>query len=164
MYRALTILFRRDPSRDREHGRIRFEGYRIFWPDGNPIDVGLDALCLHGPRLLGLGRHLAGRVERLLELVCFPLRGREDELTRLPGGRVRRFYLERCGRVGRLHFLDGTPTETVFEEGRDDPRVLGWIGLPDVPHGGRLWLDIAARPANLELGAHGEAAAAGVCG
>jgi hypothetical protein len=110
MHRALTVLFRRDPSRDRRDGPIPFEGYAICWPDGTPVAVGLEAFCLHGQRLLSLGRHLAGRPERLLELICVPLRGREDDLTRLPGHRVRRFCLRRQGACGRLHFLDGTPT------------------------------------------------------
>jgi hypothetical protein len=154
MYRALTVLFRRDPSRDRQNGRIHFEGYRLFWADGSPVDVGLDAFCLHGQRLLGLGRYLAGRSERLIELLCFPLREREADLTRLPGHRVRRFFLQRHGRDGRLHFLDGTPTNTVFEDGRDDPRVLDWIGLEGLRSGERLWVDVAARP--LDSGEQGQ--------
>jgi hypothetical protein len=147
MQHALTVLFRRDASRDRRDGTIHFEGYDIRWPDGSPVAVGLEAFCLHGQRLLGLGRHLAGRVERLLELICVPLRDREDDLTRLPGHRVRRFCLRRQGPTGRLHFLDGTPTETVFHLGRDDPRVLEWIGLPALAPGESRWIDLAARPA-----------------
>ncbi len=154
MSRTLTVLFRRDPSRDRQHGRIHFEGYRLFWADGTPVDVGLDAFCLHGQRLLGLGRYLAGRGERLLELLCFPLSGREDDLTRLPGHRVRRFFLQREGEGGRLHFLDGTPTATVFEEGRDDPRVLDWIGLEGLLPGECLWVDLATRP--VDCSEHGQ--------
>jgi hypothetical protein len=148
MHRALTVLFRRDPSRDRRDGPIPFEGYAICWPDGTPVAVGLEAFCLHGQRLLSLGRHLAGRVERLLELICVPLRGREDDLTRLPGHRVRRFCLRRQGACGRLHFLDGTPTEAVFHAGHDDPRVLDWIGLPGLSPGEGRWLDLAVRPAD----------------
>jgi hypothetical protein len=147
MARTLEILFRRDPSRDRLHDRIPFEGYQLLWPDGRPVAVGLDAFCKHGQRLLGLGRHLAGCSERLIVLICFPLQGRDDHLTRLPGHRVRRFFLERQGRVGRLHFLDGTPTETVFEIGRDEPRVLHWIGLTSLRDGQRQWIDLAARAA-----------------
>ena len=45
--------------------------------------------------------------ERLIELVCFPLRSRDDDLTRIPGHRIRRFCLKRQGTVGRIHFLDG---------------------------------------------------------
>ena len=145
MSRSLTILFRRDPSKDRQRDHILYEGYEILWPDGNPVAVGLDAFCRHGQRLLGLGKYLAGCHERLIEILCFPLMGREDDLTRLPGHRVRRFCLERQGLRGRLHFLDGTPTDTVFEIDRDEPRVLQWIGLPALVDGGRQWFDIAAR-------------------
>ena len=145
MARRLTVLFRRDPSRDRQQGLIHFEGYEVLWPDGRPVTVGLDAFCKHGQRLLGLGRHLAGCSERLIELICFPLDGREDALTRIPGHRVRRFYLERRGRRGRIHFLDGTPTDTVFELERDEYPVLEWIGLPLLRDGGRQWMDLAAR-------------------
>ena len=55
MSRTLRILFRRDPSKDRQRGNIVFEGYEVLWPDGRPVAVGLDAFCKHGQRLLGLG-------------------------------------------------------------------------------------------------------------
>jgi hypothetical protein len=139
------VLFRRDPSKDRTKGNIFFEGYEVLWPDGRHVMVGLDAFCKHGQRLLGLGRALAGCSERLIELICFPLRSRDDDLTRIPGHRVRRFCLRRSGAVGRIHFLDGTPTETVFQLGLDEPRVLDWIGLPNLAEGGEQWIDLAAR-------------------
>ena len=139
------VMFRRDPSKDRTKGNIFFEGYEVLWPDGRNVMVGMDAFCKHGQRLLGLGRALAGCSERLIELICFPLRSRDDDLTRIPGHRVRRFCLRRQGPVGRIHFLDGTPTETVFQLGRDEPRVLDWIGLPTLAEGDEQWMDLAAR-------------------
>jgi hypothetical protein len=145
MERTLQVLFRRDPSRDRQRGHVHYEGYQLLWPDGSPGDVGLDAFCERGQRLLGLGRALNGCAERLIELVCVPLRGRDDPLTRLPGHRVRRFCLQRQGDVGRLHFLDGTPTDVAFHADRDDPRVLHWIGLEALGDGDGGWLDLAAR-------------------
>jgi hypothetical protein len=150
MAQTLTVLFRRDPSRDRLENNIPFEGYEIFWTDGEPVTVGLDAFCKHGQRLLGLGRHLQGRHERLLDLLCFSLGDREDDLTRLPGHRVRRFCLRRNGTQGRIHFLDGTPTAIVFDLHQDEAKVLNWIGLTTLADGEDQWFDIAARPADLE--------------
>lgn len=150
MSRSLTVLFRRDPSRDRHRNQIQFEGYRVLWPDGREVHTGLDAFCKHGQRLLGLGKHLAGCRERLIELIFFPLGDREDNLTRIPGHRVRRFFLKREGRKGRVHFLDGTPTETVFELDRDEPRVLEWTGLPNLREGDEQWFDLAARALDQE--------------
>src|SRR4051794_40807586 len=146
MSRSLTLLMRRDPSRDRLSEKIKFEGYQTLWPDGRQVTIGLDALCMHGQRLLGLGKHLAGAREKLINVICFPLSGREDALTRLPGHRVRRFYLERHGQNGRIHFMDGTPTTVVFDVTEDDPRVLRWIGLPALADGETLWFDLAAAP------------------
>src|SRR5262249_47201612 len=96
-----------------------------------------------------LGRHMAGRRERFMDVLCFPLGGRDDGLTRLPGARVRRFYVERHGREGRIHFMDGTPTAIVFDLQRDEPRVLQWVGLPGLRDGERQWFDLAAQPAEL---------------
>jgi hypothetical protein len=161
MKRSLTVLFRRDPSRDRQRDKIHFEGYQVLWPDGQEVTVGLDALCKHGQRLLGLGKHLAGCSERLIELIFYPLRGREDHLTRIPGHRVRRFCLKREGRRGRVHFLDGTPTETVFEMDRDEARVLEWTGLPDLSEGEHQWFDLAARAVEATPATHGLPMSAG---
>jgi hypothetical protein len=146
MPRKLTVLFRRDPTRDHQDNKIEYEGYEMLWPDGRPVTVGLNAFCKHGQALLRLGRHLAGCRERLLDLVCFPLAGRDDAYTRLPGHRVRRFFVERHGRQGRVHFLDGTPTAVVFDLHRDESRVLQWIGLPGLRDGERQWFDVAASP------------------
>ncbi len=145
MQRTLTVLFRRNPAKDRQRGSILFEGYEFLWPDGRPLAIGLDAFCKHGQRLLGLGRQLAGCHERLLELICFPLKSREANITRIPGHRVRRFMLKRQGSLGRLHFLDGTPTDTVFDLAHDEYPVLEWIGLPFLREGGQQWVDLAAR-------------------
>jgi hypothetical protein len=146
MLRALHVLFRRDPSRDRQESQIHYEGYRVFWPDAEPVAFGVEAFCKHGQRLLGLGRYLEGRHERLLELLCFPLPHREASLTRLPGVRVRRFLLERRGRQGRIHFLDGTPTAVVFDLDNDETPVLHWVGLTSLADGEGQWCDLAARP------------------
>jgi hypothetical protein len=146
MQRTLKILFRRDPSKDRQDDRIHFEGYEILWPDGRPVAVGLDAFCKQGQRVLGLGRYLAGCTERTLNLVSIPVADREVPMTRKPGQRVRRFYLERNGRQGRIHFLDGTPTAIVFDEFDDEPSVLYWVGFTGLEDGGRQWFDLAACP------------------
>jgi len=144
MSRTLTLLFQRDPSRDRETELAQFEGWRILWPDGRPVAVGLDAFCKHGQRLLGLGKQLAGCQEKLIKMICFPLQSREDDLNRIPGHRVRRFYIERHGMAGRIHFMDGTPTTISFEVDRDEPQVLHWLGLPSLKDGERQWFDLAA--------------------
>jgi hypothetical protein len=145
MHRTLTVLFRRDQERDGMRGPIHVEGYQILWPDGRAVDVGLKAFCKHGLRLLGLKGCLNGRSERLVELLCFPLTGRDAHLTRLPGHRIRRFCLARSGASGRLHFLNGSPTDVVFDLDRDDPTVLAWIGLRALQDGERQWLDLGAR-------------------
>jgi hypothetical protein len=137
---------RRDASRDRQEGERCLEGYVILWPDGRPVGVGLDAFCRHGQRLLGLGRDLRGRPERLVEMTYFPLAGIEDALTRVPGRRVRRFYLLRQGRRARLHFFDGTPTAVALDLDVDEPRVLEWAGCAGLREGETVWFDVAARP------------------
>ena len=148
MSRTLRVLFRRNPARDRHDDQVQYEGYEFLWPDGRPLALGFDALCTHGQRLFALGRHLAGRRERLIDMLCFPLQSREDNLTRLPGHRIRRFYVERTGRQGRLHFLDGTPTTIVLDLDRDEERVLHWIGLTSLRDGQRQWFDLAAQTAD----------------
>lgn len=147
MSRTLRLLFRRDSSRDRVDEGISYEGYQVYWPDGRPAAVSLTAFCKHGQRLLGLGRHLAGVRERLVDLIIFPLPNGEAGLTRLPGHRVRRFSLLREGRQGRLYFFDGTPTTVTFDLDSDEDPVLNWVGLPGLRDGERLWFDLAARPA-----------------
>ena len=92
----------------------------------------------------GWASNFRGCQEKLVKLVCLPLSGRDDDLNRIPGYRVRRFYLLRTGNVGRIHFMDGTPTVATFELGVDEPRVIHWIGLNTLEDGEGLWFDLAA--------------------
>lgn len=148
MSRSITVIFRRDAARDRRRDGLPFAGYRMLWPGGREVEVGLESFCRYGQRLLGLDRHLDGAEERLIEVLCFPISDPGAPTTRLPGrrARARRFFLERRGVRGRLHFLDGTPTEVDFVLGRDEPRVVEWIGLAGAPDGDRICVDLAARP------------------
>jgi hypothetical protein len=152
MKRTIHVLFRRDPTQDRRDEEVHYEGYRLLWPDGSAVGVAVDSFCKHGQRLLGLGRHLAGHRERLVEVICFPLRDRDDGLNRLPGARVRRFCLRRTGAEGRMHFLDGTPTSIVFDLDRDEQVMLDWVGLSGLADGEDQWFDLAARPADALVG------------
>lgn len=150
MSRTITVRFRRDATRDRRREDRPFAGYRMLWPDGREVDVGLEAFCRYGERLLGLDRHLAGAADGLIEVLCFPIADPAAPATRLPGrrARARRFFLERKGAQGRLHFIDGTPTEVNFVLGRDESRVVEWIGLAGTADGARICVDLAARPAD----------------
>jgi hypothetical protein len=148
MSRTLILLFRRDPSRDRQTEKVDFVGYEPLWPDGRPVAIGVDALCKHGQRLLGLSKQLNGCHQKQIKLVCLPIAGRDDDLNRIPGYRVRRFYLQRTGNVGRIHFMDGTPTVATFEFGQDDPRVIHWVGLDTLDDGDVQWFDLAAVEVN----------------
>ena len=160
MSRTLRVLLRRDTSRDRVEESVSYEGYQFLWPDGRPLTVGLTALCKHGQRLLGLGRHMAGVNERLVDLILFPLPSNEAALTRLPGHRVRRFSLRREGRQGRLYFFDGTATTVLFDLDQDEARILHWIGLPSLREGEEQWFDLAARPTETPIRTQRTASAA----
>jgi hypothetical protein len=108
--------------------------------------IGMDAFCKHGQRMFSLGRHLNGRRERLVEMICAPVAGPDEAMTRLPRHRVRRFVLRRRGPMGRVYLFDGTPTTLVFNLDYDDPAALYWIGLPSLADGAEQWFDLAARP------------------
>lgn len=151
MPRTITLLFRRDPSKDRMEEKVAFEGYDILWPDGVPAELAVDALCKHGQRLLGLGKYLKDCTEKLIDMKFFPLNAKEDSLTRIPGHRCRRFYLHRQGNAGRVHFLDGTPTSVICEIGRDEPEVIEWLGLEAMEENGIQWFDLAASPSESDF-------------
>jgi hypothetical protein len=144
--RYILALFRRNPVSDGQKERINYEGYRIHWENGDPASLGLERFCQLGCRLLGLGRKMRDKNEQLVELGVHPVDSLESPITPVEKGtRCRRFYLERQSALGRLYFFNGSETEIVFDLERDDPRVLEWLGLPDVADGSRLWLDLSAQ-------------------
>jgi hypothetical protein len=145
MERTVRLLFRRDSSRDRLDDTIPFEGYQVLWPDGRALALNVDAFCKLGQRLLGLGKALQGCNERVIELICFFISTQEERITRLPGHRVRRFFIDRHGQQGRLHFMDGSRTAVVLDLDHDDPPILHLFGLGELEEGQRRWVDLAAR-------------------
>ena len=151
MARTLTLMFRGDPSKDRLEEKIPFEGYNILWPDGTAAELAIDALCKHGQRLLGLGKYLQGCNEKMIDMKFFPLKGKDDPLTRIPGHRVRRFYLHKQDNSGRVHFFDGTPTSVVTVIGRDEIEVVDWLGLGTMTENEIQWFDLAATPSEADF-------------
>lgn len=146
--RTIHLLFRKDGSDPTK--------YQALWPDRTSMGPGLSE-CFptskHFQRILGLPRILQGFAEKLVELRFFPLDSRDDDLHRIPGYRVRRFYLSRTGQVGRIHFMDGTPTDASYEIGHVDERFLLWLGLRDLADGQIQWFDLAATDLPPESGA-----------
>jgi hypothetical protein len=145
MVRTLKILFRRDPARNRQLNDVNMDGFELLWPDGRPVASGLDAFCRAAQGILGLNRFMIGREERLLELIQFPLRSKEEQLVRVTGLRVRRLMIRRAGPVGRIHLINGAATAVTFEMGRDERRILDWVGLTGLRDGEHLWFDITVR-------------------
>ena len=47
--------------------------------------------------------------------------------------------------------MDGTPTTITFQVGRDEPKVLNWLGLSALDDGDRQWFDLAATDMNTVL-------------
>lgn len=134
------FLFQRNQTNDHTNGKVRYSGFDVYWPDGSPVEAVLEKLCQHGVRTI-LGRRAVGDLQ-LVELMIRPLSDRDAPLPPSRDGvRSRRFCLERQAKTGTIHFLNGVATDISFELGRDDPRVLRWIGLSDLRDGEQLWLD-----------------------
>jgi hypothetical protein len=140
----LTLFLKRRPGTEHARAGITFAEYDIAWPDGRPVQIGLSRFCNSGARLL-LGRRYQGQTA-LVRLTIYPIAGLEAALTcPFCGARCRRFYALRRGDCIRLHFLDGTPTETVFDATADDPRVLRWLQAEHMRSGEPFWFDMAGQ-------------------
>jgi hypothetical protein len=140
----LTVLFQARPGTVHVRRGVTSSEYDISWPDGRPVHLGLSRFCNVGSRLL-LGRRHGGATA-LVRVTLQPVAGLEAALPRPgPGVRRRRLYALRRGDTIRLHFLDGTPTEAVFDASRDDPTVLRWLHAERMRPGEPFWFDLASQ-------------------
>jgi hypothetical protein len=140
----LTVRFQSRPGTERVRGGITSAEYDIAWPDGSPVRTGLSSFCNIGSRLL-LGRRYQGGAA-LVRLTVYPVAGLKAPLTRPGGGvRCRRLYALRHGDTIRLHFLDGTPTEAVFDAAQDEPPVLRWLQADRIRPGEPFWFDLGSQ-------------------
>ncbi len=143
--RRLTVLLQRNAKHDGESDRVRYEGYRTCWPNGQELSVGVQRFCQQGCRLL-LGRKARNGDAHLVELGVHPVDGLEAPLTQVGQGmRCRRFYLDHESGRARMFFFNGSPTDVEFDLERDEPVVIRWLGLDQVKDGDRLWFDLSAR-------------------
>jgi hypothetical protein len=140
----LTLRLQRRPGTEHARGGITSAEYDITWPDGRAVQSGLSRLCNFGARLL-LGRRYDGG-PALIRLTVYPVAGLEAALTRPGGGvRCRRLYALRRGDTIRLHLLDGTPTEAVFDLAGDEPSVLHWLQADRMRPGEAFWFDLGSQ-------------------
>lgn len=144
MERRLILLFQRNYENDHANGKVVYSGFDVTWPDGSRVEAVLEKLCQHGVRTILGRRAVADR--QLVELIIRHLPNRDAPLPpSRQGVRSRRLFLSRHGETGTIHFLNGVATDISFQLGRDDPRVLHWVGLSDLEDGGCRWLDLLAR-------------------
>jgi hypothetical protein len=140
----LTLRLRHSPGAADARGGTTFAEFHISWPDGRPVQLGLSGFCTLGRRLL-LGRRHDGDIA-LVRLTLHPVAGREAALTHPgSGARCRRLYALRRDNTIRLHFLDGTPAEAVFQAGADEPQVLRWLQAERMRPGEPFWFDLVSQ-------------------
>jgi hypothetical protein len=140
----LTVVFRRRAARDESSEGIDYLGYDILWPDGQPVRLGLRRFCQIGSRIL-VGRGFDGD-SALVRIAIYPVTGLGAPLTRPGRGiRCRRLYAIRGPDSIRFYFLDGTPTEVVFDPHADEQRVLRWVQAEHMRPGEPYWFDFASQ-------------------
>jgi hypothetical protein len=140
----VTVVFQRRTTRDESNDGVDYLGYDILWPDGQPARLGLRRFCQIGSRIL-VGRGFDGD-RALVRISIYPVAGLDAPLTRPGRGiRCRRLYAIRQPDSIRFYFLDGTPTEVVFDPRADERRVLRWVQAERMRPGEPYWFDFASQ-------------------
>jgi hypothetical protein len=140
----VTVVFQRRAVRDESSDGVDYLGYDILWPDGQPVRSGLRRFCQIGSRIL-VGRGFDGD-RAVVRISLYPVAGLDAPLTRPGRGiRCRRLYAIRRPDSIRFYFLDGTPTEVVFDPRADERRVLRWVQAERMRPGEPYWFDLASQ-------------------
>ena len=135
--RKISVVLRRNETKDEQLSGIQYTGYDVFWPSGGRVQgLGFDRFCKIGMRYI-LGREKPEVAA--VDAYFVSLTGRDDPLPRIPGCRLRVLYLERSGPQLKVFLSDATPTEIIFDLERDEERVLDWIGGRQIAEGDRQW-------------------------
>jgi hypothetical protein len=127
MHKTITVQFKRNENYDAQKENIEYSGFDFLWQNGTPIKTGLDKFCQRGIKLF-LGKNGLNQPNQLLELTVISINSENDPLPKT-NCRSRRFYIKRENEKGIIHFMNGTPTDVIFNEEIDEPEVLNWIGL-----------------------------------
>jgi hypothetical protein len=141
--RKIDVLLRRNTSNDHATEGARYTGFDICWEDGLPAQVNLARLCGIGVRQV-FGDQVPQVGSFRVQYYLIPIDDRSAPRLAVPRSlKPRRVYFERQGPMAALHLANGFCTDIVFHQD-DDPRILHWVGLPQLSHGQQQWVDIVA--------------------
>jgi len=141
--RKIDVLLRRNTHNDSTSKDAEYTGFDICWEDGQPAQVNMARLCGIAIRQI-FGDQIPPAGSYRVQYYLVPIGDRSAPRLAVPRSlKPRRVYFERQGSIAALHLANGFCTEIKFHQD-DDPRMLRWVGLPQLSQGQQKWADIVA--------------------
>lgn len=134
--RYLLVHLKRNSQIDHTKDNIKYSGFHMCWPDGQPIDVGFTHFCKIGLRAI-FGK--TALEDCCVKLIFKPITSRDENLPRL----VKRFYIKKSNEVATIYLTSGDSTVISFSA-KDDPNVLNWIGWDSLAEEKEQWFDFTS--------------------
>lgn len=139
--RKIDLLLRRNSSNDSTTGDVKYTGFDICWEDGQPVQMNLARLCGVGVSQI-FGDQIPQAGSFCVRYYLVPVENRAAPRLAVPRSlKPRRVYFERQGPLAALHLANGFCTDIAFHQ-NDDPRILQWVGLPQMSQGQQQWADV----------------------
>ena len=136
--RTLEVLLSVSNEPLNDNGIIKTE-VKFCWPDGSPIPLSFNNLCIIGLKTLFKKREI---VDGPIKIIMCDVQNIDKPVTRINNIRGRRFFMTTENKKSYFWLCNGIKTDLLFDLEKEEQEILDWLLPPQ--EGETKWFDLIA--------------------
>lgn len=136
--RTLEVLLSVSNEPKIDNGIVKTE-VRFSWPNGSPIPLSFNNLCIIGLKTLFKKREI---VDGPIKIIMHDILNIDEPVTRIDNIRGRRFFITTENNKAYFWLCNGIKTDLLFDLEKEEQEILNWLLPPK--EGQTKWFDLIA--------------------
>jgi hypothetical protein len=136
--RTLEVLLSVSNEPKTDNGIIKTD-VKFSWPDGNPIPLSFNNLCIIGLKTLFKKREI---VDGPIKIIMRDVLNIDEPVTKINNIRGRRFFMTTEDHKTYFWLCNGIKTDLMFNLEKEEQEILDWLLPPK--EGDTKWFDLIA--------------------
>ena len=136
--RSLEVLLSVSNEPKTDNGVVKTD-VKFSWPDGSPIPLSFNNLCIIGLKTLFKKREI---VDGPIEIIMRDIANIDEPVTKVNNIRGRRFFMTTENNKAYFWLCNGIKTDLFFNLEKEEQEILDWLLPPN--EGQTKWFDLIA--------------------
>lgn len=136
--RTLEVLLSVSNEPITDNGVVKTD-VKFSWPDGSPIPLSFNNLCIIGLKTLFRKREI---VDGPIEIIMRDIENIDEPVTKIKNIRGRRFFMTTEDGKAYFWLCNGFKTDLYFNLEKEEQEILNWLLPPK--EGDKKWFDLIA--------------------